>query len=380
MQWREAMSRAYLAPTALPAETVRLDEAVGRVLAAEVVALGDVPHYASSAMDGWAVSQGGPWRIVAAASLAAGEAVPIVTGGAIPAGTTGVLRSEWGAVSDGVLTTNDSARPGEPGPGTHIRDARTEAARGDVVLAAGTRLNPAHVAVAASCGHDDLSVTRRPRVAILLTGDEVISSGVPGRGEVRDSFGPQLPALFRLLGAEVVTATRVPDSLEATRACIDAAADHDLIVTTGGTGLSGSDHVRPALDRLGANLIVPALAVRPGGPSLLAQLPGGPSLVGLPGNPLAAMIGIALLAGPVVAALLGAPQPAISEVTLGVDVAGRATTVIPYLLRGGDAVPADLVSSAMMRGLAAASGLMIVPQGGARRGDRVETLALPWVP
>lgn len=378
LEWRAALSRAYAGSTALGAESVALGNAVGRVLAGDVLALGDVPHYASSAMDGWAVSGGGPWRIVGGASLAEGEAVPIVTGGVIPEGTVGVLRSEWGTVASEELTS--SAGPGEPRPGTHIRPTQTEAARGDILIAAGTRLNPAYIAVAASGGHDELTVTRRPQVAMLLTGDEVVESGLPGAGQVRDSFGVQLPALFGLLGAEVVTVTRVPDSLDATIAALSAVGGHDLIVTTGGTGHSDSDHLRAALDRLGAHLDVPALAVRPGGPSLLARLPDGPVLVGLPGNPLAAMVGIALLAAPVVAGLLGAAEPSTSDVTLGVDVAARATTVVPFQLAGPDAIPAEHARSAMMRGLAAASGLMIIPEGGARRGDRVETLPLPWVP
>jgi molybdopterin molybdotransferase len=133
---------------------------------------------------------------------------------------------------------------------------------------AGTLLNPAHVALAAGCGHDDLDVIRRPQALLLLTGDEVDEHGIPGPGRVRDSFGPQLPGVLGMLGAAVVSQRRVRDDFAAT---VEALQGHsgsvDLIVTTGGTGDSASDHLRSALRFLDAEFLVHRVAMRPGCPT-----------------------------------------------------------------------------------------------------------------
>lgn len=382
--WHTARSYCYRAARALGAESVPLSEAIGRILASDMVALCDVPHYASSAMDGWAVAGEGPWRLVTSHSLAPGEAAPIVTGGLVPTGARAVLRSEQGSVSGSVgsqvVEKNRDVKPDEPRDGDNVRPAGEEVARSDVVFPAGTVLNPAHVAVAAVCGHDELAVLGTPRVGLILTGDEVISSGIPEPGHVRDTFGPQFPAFVRMLGGIVTAAQHLPDDLELLIAAIAAEADTDVVVTTGGTGHSSADHLHTALERLGATILVDGIAMRPGGPSLLAQLPDGRFLVGLPGNPLAAMMGMLTIAQPLLASLAGAREPRLGSVITGRELTGRPglSRLLPYQLRDGAAAKSRWFGSGMLRGLAGADGVLISPPTGAGAGERVETVPLPW--
>ena len=377
--WHRARDVAAAAASFLGVENVALDEAIGRILGNDLRALTDVPHYASSAMDGWAVSGAGPWQLVDGPVLGAGLAAIIVTGGAIPGGTDAVLRSESGVVHAGRLEAVSSK--GEPHPRQHIRGSGEEARSGDLVVRAGRLLNPAHIALAAGCGHDLLGVVRRPRVGLLLTGDEVEVRGLPGPGRVRDSFGPQLPAVLRMLGAEVDTPRRVRDDFDATVAAIrESSGAAEVIVTTGGTGASAADHLRSALGFLGAEFLVPRVAMRPGGPSMLARLPDGRLVVGLPGNPLAAMMGLLTLAAPLLSAFQGRAAE-LAQVTSAADLEGRAASsiLVPFRSERGLAVANPWLGSGMMRGLADAEGVLVVPPGGVRAGGAVETLTLPWV-
>ncbi|HEY5224584.1 MAG TPA: molybdopterin molybdotransferase MoeA [Microbacteriaceae bacterium] len=398
--WHVARALAYRLPSLLSSETVSLAEAIGRRSANGITALCDVPHYASSAMDGWAVAGDAPWRLVQPhpsqsdplqpRTLQPGEATRIVTGGLIPAGARAVLRSENGTVRDAdraterVLERGPNASVGEPTDGMHIRPPGEEARRGEQVSPAGIVLNPAHIAVAAVCGNDTLEVVRQVRIDLLLTGDEVVTAGIPAPGYVRDSFGPQLPALLGMFGAVVSSQQRLPDRLDA---LIDAlsgthpgTAESQLAVTTGGTGRSDADHLHEALNQLGARILIDGIAMRPGGPSLLAQLPDGRYLIGLPGNPLAAMMGLFTLLPPLLAGLVGLPEPTLEHVTAGralADGRGRVR-LIPYLIDQGGAVPTGWHGSGMLRGLADAAGVLICPGAGAAEGDMLEALRLPW--
>ena len=205
-RWQEARQLAFDCAAPIPPAPVPLRHALGRTLAEDVTALHDMPHYASSAMDGWAVNGSGPWILAEPGQrLAPHQASPIVTGGLIPPGAKAVLRSESGVIApdeDGlpVLKLGGRAKPGEPRNGDHIRKAAEEAAAGEVLIKAGTVLNPAHLALAALAGHDALPVLGKPVVRLVLTGSEVVSAGVPAPGEVRDTFGPQLAAVVEMLG------------------------------------------------------------------------------------------------------------------------------------------------------------------------------------
>jgi molybdopterin molybdotransferase len=314
-----------------------------------------------------------------------------VTGGVIPEGADAVLRSEAGEISESASTLSLGAPDAgarlvlrgspAPWPGQHIRPSGEEFHRGDVGIAAGVTLNPAHIAVAAACGSDELFVRPRGRVALVLTGDEVVTHGIPAPGRVRDSFGPTLPGFVGMLGGEVVRQTRVVDDHELlVRALSGDASESEVVITTGGTGSSSADHLRRALVRIGARILVDGVAMRPGGPSLLARLDDGRLLIGLPGNPLAAMMGLLTLAAPVLAALAGGEQPALSRIRVADAVAeGRGETrLIPFRLADGRALPSGFTGSAMLRGLADASGVLVCGASGAGVGAELECLRLPW--
>ncbi|MBK4346799.1 molybdopterin molybdotransferase MoeA [Lacisediminihabitans changchengi] len=371
--WLEAREVAFAAASVVPVETVPLDAAVGRILVEPVSALLDVPHYASSAMDGWAVAGAGPWDIVERAALRPGEATAIVTGGDIPIGADAVVRSEIAERFDGRLHASTPTR------GHHIRPAGEEATRGETVIAAGTVLNPAHVALAAGAGHDTLTVRGAVTVSLALTGGEVITAGLPAAGQVRDSFGPQLPAMLRMLGASVTSSRRVADTIDDTIAALSQPGVA-LVISTGGTGNSARDHLRTALERLGAEMLIDGIRMRPGGPTLLARLPGGSLVLALPGNPLAAMLALLTIGGPLIAGMTGVALPDLDTVTLAVAVDGVAggAVLMPYRLENGAAVPNRHRASGMMRGLADAAGVLVVPSDGAKKGDRVTAIALPW--
>ena len=378
--WQEARRLAFGAALALPAESVPLTGAIGRRLAADLAALVDLPHYASSAMDGWGVAGDPPWTVVSsAAELAPGRCLPVRTGGEIPVGVDAVLRSEHALPrQDGTVVLN--GRTDSPRPGEHIRGTGTEAVRGEIIVNAGAVLNPARIALVAAAGHDELRVLALPRVALVLTGDEVVGHGIPGPGRVRDGFGPVLPALLGPLGARWVSTAHLPDSRARLVAEIrSSASTADAVVTTGGTGGSDADHLRAALAELGATVLIEGVRMRPGGPALLARLPEGRFLVGLPGNPLAATMGLLSLAAPLFAALGGAPEPPLKAVVAGEAIAGHpdATVLVPYRLIHGRAVPVRHRGAAMMRGIAEADGVLVVSSE-VQVGQELAALPLPW--
>jgi len=378
--WESARAVAAAAGSPLPAEAVPLDRAAGRVLADDVRAQDDVPHYASSAMDGWAVRGDGPWTAWS----------DIVTGGLVPEDADRVLPHEDGVLRGGVLAVRDGAAA--PVPGRHVRPAGEEARAGDVLVARGTRLGPVHAAVAASAGVDVVTVHARPAVRLVLTGDEVDLTGRPRPGRVRDSFGPMLPAAVTALGGRVAEVLRVADVVDAVADALDGAPDRpagpdhpdgpggpvDLVVTTGGTGGSPVDPIRPAL--AAAELLVDGVAMRPGAPTMLARLPGGPLVLALPGNPLAAMAALVTLGGPLIAGLAGIPAIPNAAVRVNAPIEGRGgrTRLVAARVVEGVAVPTGHQGAGMLRGLAEADAFLIVPGDGLAAGAAAAAVLLPW--
>ncbi len=380
VDWPTSRRIAYDSGSPGRIERVALGSAIGLVAATDVVAPYDVAHYASSAMDGWVVAGEPPWNLTRAPTLEPGEARGILTGQEVPAGADRVLRSEHGRVDrSGVLEPNDLAGVGEPRPGGHVRPAGDEARRGEVVIRAGSRLNPAHIGVAAACGVDALDVIAAPMVALVLTGAEVVATGIPLPGQVRDSFGPQVPAVLAMLGGRGNEVVRVGDSLAATVAAITDAPS-DVIMTIGGTGGSAADQVNPALRLLGATRVISGIRMRPGSPTTMACLPDGRQVIALPGNPLAAMMGLLTVAEPLLRALGGRERPTLGSTRVAEAVAGRrsSTRLVPYLLGADGARPTGRDGSGMMRGLASAAGVLVVPPAGIEAGGVAETLQLPW--
>lgn len=383
--WAEARQLAFTCAAPLGSASTSLPEAIGSVLARDIVARRDIPHYASSAMDGWAISGKGPWILTPPGTpLGPGEASIIATGGLVPEGAAGILRKESGQITQGPsgvrqLALRQDSKPGETLPGRHIRPAGEEASAGDVLIPAGTRLNPAHIALAAVAGHDQVSVQRKPRVAVVLTGAEVVTSGEPRPGQVRDTFGPQLDTVISQLGGRPAGQRRIGDSY---REWLEALAgpSADVIITTGGTGKSGTDHFRAAVRALGGHLVLDGIAMRPGHPAVLARLPDGRFIVGLPGNALAAMLALVTLGGPLLAALGKEALPRAGQLTSGADFEpdpGR-TRLVPCTFDHGLALPVPHTGPGMMRGLAWADGFMAVPPKGVAAGETVPVMALPW--
>ncbi|MGK5694854.1 molybdopterin molybdotransferase MoeA [Streptomyces sp. URMC 128] len=388
--WPEARATAERAARGIARSTRRrpvsvpLEAALGLTLAAPLDALTDLPSFDTSAMDGWAVAGPAPWDVrndgvlaghATPGALTDGEAVRIATGARIPPDTTAVLRSEHGRTDDKgrLYATRDVV------PGQDIRPRGQECRSGDQLLPVGTLVTPAVLGLAAAAGYDTVSAVPRPRAEVLVLGDELLTEGRPHDGLIRDALGPMLPPWLRALGAEVTAVRRIGDDADALHRAITR-SDADVVVTTGGTAAGPVDHVHPTLRRIGAELLVDGVKVRPGHPMLLARISETQYLVGLPGNPLAAVSGLLTLAEPLLRTLAARPAPEPYTLPLRDAVHGHPydTRLIPVVLRGDQAVPLHYNGPAMLRGIAAADALAVVTPGGARAGQEAELLDLPW--
>lgn len=391
MRWDEARHTAGHAAAPLPAETRPLAEAAGQALAAPLTALTDLPAFDTAAMDGWAVAGPGPWTLLRGnvvvgrlpVALAAGTARRIATGAPVPAGASAVLRLEDGIEASGAL------RPAVPlAPGRDIRPCGQECAAGTVLVEAGTTVTAALVGLAAAAGHDDLRVHRRPAVQVLVTGDELLRSGIPAAGRVRDALGPLLAPWLTAAGASVHGIVPLSDDPAALRAQLRGGRA-DVVVTTGSTSAGQTDLLRRLLPEAGARFLVDSVAVRPGHPMLLAALPpatpngqqerGQPRwLVGLPGNPLAAVAGLVTLALPLLRRLGGHRPAGPRHLPAATPFPGHSADVrlVPATVTRDQACPLPFDGPAMLRGMALADVLAVVPPGGAAEGDLVETIPL----
>jgi molybdopterin molybdotransferase len=397
VDWDKARTLAYEAGRAAtgPAEVVALAAADGRTLAEPLLARTDLPAFPTSSIDGWAVRGPAPWRPIGrvlAGSTAApldadGTCVEIATGAMVPAGAGGLIRVEDSTRDDdGLVGGTPRAVPDWRLPGE-------EAHRGEELLPAGTAVDPAVVGVAATCGYESLAVYPLPRAALLVFGDELLTTGPPGDGRVRDSLGPQMPGWLRRCGAAVDPAAvigPVRDTLEAhVDAIRHALTAADVVCTTGGTMHGPVDHLHPALAELGAEYVINTVAVRPGFPMLLARVTGPDGrtrfLAGLPGNPQSAVIALVTLVAPLLAGLHGRELAALRRVEVTTPVPGRGGDTRLALAAldhdGRRATPVGHVGSAMLRGLAYAHGFAVIrPDTRAATGDIVPFLPLPLLP
>ncbi|SCE23469.1 MULTISPECIES: molybdopterin molybdotransferase MoeA [unclassified Streptomyces] len=387
--WHDARALARRLGRAAPlaAHRLPLERALGHVLAEAVVALTDLPSFDTSAMDGWAVAGPGPWAVRMGEGLLAGrgegeplldgQAVRIATGARIPAEATAVIRSEHARFDEvkGLLHATRAVVPGQD-----IRPRGQECRSGDQLLPVGTVVTPPVLGLAAAAGYDALVAVPLPRVDVLVLGDELLTAGLPQGGRIRDALGPMLGPWLRSLGAEVSAPQRLGDDAEALRRALTT-SDADLVLTTGGTAAGPVDHVHPVLAEIGAELLVDGVSVRPGHPMLLARLAdGGPYVVGLPGNPLAAVAGLMTLAEPLLRGIAGRPAQDSYHPPVREEVRGHPldTRLIPVVHRADSVMPLHYSGPAMLRGIAAADGLAVVPPGGVRSGAEVEILDLPW--
>lgn len=369
LPWDAARALAHAAATPLAPCSLPLADAIGSVLAIPLVALSAVPPVDRSAMDGYAVCGPGPWQVVgvmkAASGLARpledGQACTIVTGAAVPAGTTAVLPDEEAVVS---AAGRAGMVAGQVSPGRHIRRAGEECAAGETLLPAGVVVEPPVLGLAASLGLDRLTVIPKPLVASLVTGDELVHQGPSAPGRVRDAIGPMLPGLISRAGGTPAPVVHLPDSRTA---LVDALANADahLILVSGSSASGPADHLRAALDALGAELIIDGVACRPGHPQALARFDDGRLVLGLPGNPLAALTAFLTLG---VAALQrlrgqGLPTLPVAPVPGGLACHPHSTRLVPVRVGPQGVVPVGHGGSAMLRGAAGAEALAVVDPG-----------------
>jgi molybdopterin molybdotransferase len=379
---------AEIAP--LGAESVRLAEALGRVLAEDVTAVRDQPPFRASAMDGWAVRGAdtpGTLEIVGesaaghgfAGEVGPGQAVRIFTGAAVPEGC------------DTVVIQEDAQRAGErvavpeARTGANVRPAAGDFAAGEILLRAGQRLDAWRMSLAAAAGRAELAVARRPRVAVLATGEEIVEApGSPGPFQIYNSGSPALAALIEGWGGEALRARPVRDDLAATiQAMREAPAE--LIVTVGGASVGDHDLVRAAGEALGLSLRVASVAVRPGKPTFFGVLGEGRRLLGLPGNPASAFVCAELFLRPILCAYQGAPA-ALSMITAKLEAPLAANGPREHWMRaqlaysdGGITVrPYRDQDSSLITIFAAADGLLRRPAGApaAEAGAVVEVAPL----
>jgi molybdopterin molybdotransferase len=305
VSWEHARAIAGRAEP-LPPVTVRLEDGVGAVLAGDLRAPAALPPADTAAMDGFAVSGPGPWRVTGRVlagqrhpgGLRAGEAVEIATGAAVPPGADAVVRHEDAGCSDGNVT-------GPAERGKNIRAAGSDFQAGQLLIASGTRLTALMAGLAASAGCDHVRVRPRPRVEVVITGGEVRTSGLPSATTTRDALGPAVTGLIAALGGDV-TGVRYTGDSEAELADALLRPDAQVHVVTGGSASGPADRLHKVLAGAGAELLVDGVRCRPGHPQLLACLPGGQRVAGLPGNPLAAVAALVTLIAPLLSAWSGA--------------------------------------------------------------------------
>ena len=381
-------------------EPVALRESLGRVLAEPVEAAEDVPGFDNSAMDGYAIraadcADAGPESPAilpvtdesraghpATRELGAGEAIAISTGAMLPAGADAVVR-----VEDTERRSGDVAVLAAVAPGTAVRRAGEDVRAGEALLAAGTPLGAAEVGALAAVGLAEVPCARRPRLSLLLTGDELIEPGRPlGPGQIRDSNAYAVPPLARAAGADTAPAVIAPDDRERTIELLDRALLADVAVVCGGVSVGEHDHVRPALGELGVEQVFWRVSLRPGKPTYFGVGPAGTLVFGLPGNPVSAMVTFLLFVRPALLAMQGRdPAAGRLRASLGADhdsVPGRAEAIRVTLdagERGWVATPTGPQGSHVLTSMIGADGLAFAPSEAERMraGDRIDVELLP---
>jgi molybdopterin molybdotransferase len=370
----------------LDSERVRLDAAAGRVLAEDVTSAIDVPPFNSSAMDGFALVAGAAAELELVGESRAGHpwddpvrpgtAVRISTGAAVPTGASAVIPVERTRASDSRVQVEETAE------GANIRRAGEDVRAGDVVLERGMRLGPAELGVAASVGRAELLCSRTPRVALLVTGDELVTPGLPLEpGRIYSSNGYALAAQVQRAGGELVGWEMVRDSAEGTRDAIAGALDAaDMVIVSGGVSVGPHDHVKGALRELGVEKRFWGVSLRPGKPTWFGTRQNVLAF-GLPGNPVSAMVTFQLFARPALGALQGA-DPAAPRASARLDEAvarhQRREQAVRVRLRhdedGLRAVPTGEQGSHILTSMVGADGLALIAagEGEAPAGQRVE--------
>ena len=383
----------------LPVVTVPVGEAVGLVLAADVVADGPVPPFANPAMDGYAVraadtaaaTESAPARLRVVADLPAGHVAPV------PVGPGEAIRIMTGAPmpdgADAVVMVERTERDGDDGvlvqvavgSGTHVRRAGGDLEAGQRVFAAGTVIGPAHVGVLSSVGAHDVAVPRRARVGVLSTGDELVERGALAPGQIRDSNRPMLIALARAAGVEVIDLGLARDDEDLIVGVLeDAFTRCDAVLTSGGVSVGDYDFVKAALDRFGS-LEWRQIAIKPAKPLAFGVVRGVP-VFGLPGNPVSSLVAFELFARPSLLAMMGHTNVRRPEIvaraahafTRRVDGKLHLDRVrVTWDGVGYVATSTGVQESNVLSATAAANGLALLPDGeGVAAGDPIDVMLI----
>ncbi len=373
LAWAHARVRAHACAVPIAVTRCSLASASGATLAEDLVARAPLPAFDTAAMDGYAVAGPGPHTIVGAVlagtptirRLGPGQAVVIATGAAVPLGARAVWPREQVQLLD-----PDSVIGPVVAPGSHIRRRGEDAERGDRLVSAGRAVGPAVLGLAAAAGYDTIAVRRKPAVRILVTGDELLHAGLSGDGMIRDALRPMLTPLVDGLGGRVTSSEHLADSrpgglAEAVSAFV-ADDSAGVLVVTGSTSHGPTDQLRRVLRQRAATWLVGSVACRPGHPQLLAELAPGRWVVGLPGNPFAALVAAHTLLGPLLAGLAGRSLPQLPTAAFeGAATADpQRTRLVPAMLTRGVAVSLGRNCSAFL--------------GGAATGDVLAVLTPDW--
>ncbi|KQU31267.1 hypothetical protein ASG69_03635 [Rhodococcus sp. Leaf225] len=371
--------------TAITPRTASLADSLGGTLAEPLIAARPFPSFVTSAMDGYAVRGDGPWHVddavvVAGATddvvLDTGHAVRIATGAAVPA-EAGVVRDEFVVLDDdGLLHRSD---------GAPVRDDARSVAEdwdgGSELAPAGTVISPAVVSAALSAGVIRASTRPAPTVRLVLTGDEIGDDTAPVAGRIRDTIGPVMPTYLRSCGFALADVAHCADTDDAFDAAIHGGADSappDVVVIIGATGGGAADRLDDALRRAGAHRVVDGLACRPGGSASVSELPDHRVVLGVPGNPYAAVTTVMLLGPAIAAALTGRSVPIPLTGTLATEVdAGDVTRALPASYLGAGTWRCESsVRTAHLAALVGRDGIAVVTAGRSP-GAPVEIVPLP---
>ncbi len=378
--FEEALALVFEGLVPVGGEDVTLREAAGRVITAPAHAAIDLPPFDRTAMDGFAVRSadvhpGAELRVIGdlaaggpTVTVSPGTAARISTGAAIPAGADSILRVEDAEVSNGSVVAAVVVRPG-----LHVRRRGEDLHAGDVLSRPGDVLTLPRLSALASAGVASVAVHRRPRLDLFVTGNELLEPGAPPEpGKIYESNGLTIGLLAEAAGASVVRHPGVADDFEATREAVERGLEGDILVVSGGVSVGPHDHVKPAFEACGVDEVFWRIRIKPGKPLWFGRR--GKTLVfGLPGNPLSAIVGMALFVVPAIRRLSGESSagPRFERGRLGEPAGpsdGRTTFLISKLVPDPEdgvlvAYPTERQGSHMTGALGESDGFVVAPHG-----------------
>lgn len=395
---REARERILSALSPAPVEHISLEGALGRVLAADVTATRTQPPSDLSAMDGYAVraedtQAGKPLSLIGEsaaghgfdAAIGPGQTVRIFTGAPLPRGADAILIQEDAEVDGTMVRPTESVKTG-----TYVRRAGLDFREGETGLRAGTRLSPRHIGLLAAMNVPWIAVRRRPRIALLSTGDELVRPGESvGKDQIISSNALSVAGIVRLAGGEPIDIGIAPDEPDALATCAANAAGADMLVTLGGASVGDHDLVQDVLGNKGLALDFWRIAMRPGKPLMFGRH-GEMPLLGLPGNPVSSLVCGLIFLRPAILTMLGMqkPEPTVLTGILGTDLGAndQREDYVRSRIRpgpdGSDAVfPFPKQDSSMLSVMSEAQALVIRPPHApaVTVGEQIEYIALEGV-